>query len=578
MIDTLRRSRALQIALLAVAAVAIVISQSSAAEGADGVAESTAANAGWLTLLPPVMAIIMALAFRQVVPALLAGIWAGAWIVNGDPLIGLARTIDRYIAGSLSDPDRAKIVLFTLLLGGMVGIISRSGGTLGLVDSLSPLATTKRRGQVVTWLLGIAVFFDDYANTLLVGNTMRPVTDRLKISREKLAYIVDSTAAPVASIALVSTWIGYEISLIGSSMKEIGRDVDPYAIFLQSLPYNFYPILALLFGVMVASTLRDFGPMLKAERRAAGGQLIRTGSVPLADFEVKELTPPDDVPRRWFNAVIPVSLVLIVTFVALWVTGRTNLAADSNPMGVASIGELGFEGLGAVFSAGSAYDALMYAAFAGCAAALFLAMGQRIVTMSEGLGAWVGGMKGMMAAMVTLLLAWGIGTVCSDLKTADFLVGQLSDSLHPGLIPSIVFILAAATAFATGTSWATMSILIPLAVPIAVGVTASAGYDAGLSNSILLASISSVLAGALFGDHCSPISDTTVMSSMSSGCDHIDHVRTQLPYSLTVAAVALLVGYLPAGFGVSPWIGLVIGGAMLFGILRLFGKRSVQTA
>jgi Na+/H+ antiporter NhaC len=574
-IDALRRSRVLQIALLAVAAVAVVISQSAAA---DGVAEGTATNAGWLKMLPPVMAIFMALAFRQVVPALLAGIWAGAWIVNGDPLIGLARTVDRYIAGSLSDPDRAKIVIFTLLLGGMVGIISRSGGTLGLVDSLSPLATTKRRGQVVTWMLGIAVFFDDYANTLLVGNTMRPVTDRLKISREKLAYIVDSTAAPVASIALVSTWIGYEISLIGSSMKEIGRDVDPYAIFLQSLPYNFYPVLALVFGIMVATTLRDFGPMLKAERRAAGGELIRSGSVPLADFENKELAPPDDVPRRWPNAVIPVALVLIVTFIALWITGRANLTADGNPMGQASIGELGFEGLGAVFSSGSAYDALMYAAFAGCAAALSLAMGQRIVTMSEGLGAWVCGMKGMMAAMVTLILAWGIGTVCSDLKTADFLVGQLSDSLHPGLIPSIVFILAAATAFATGTSWATMSILIPLAVPIAVGVTASAGYDAGLSNSILLASISSVLAGALFGDHCSPISDTTVLSSMSSGCDHIDHVRTQLPYSLTVAAVALIVGYLPAGFGVSPWIGLVVGAVLLFGVLRLIGKKSVQTA
>lgn len=544
---------------------------------ADTGGEGAASSAGWLTLLPPVMAIAMALAFRQVVPALLSGIWIGAWIVHGDPLVGFARTIDQYIAGALSDPDRAKIVLFTLLLGGMVGIISRSGGTRGLVDSLSPFATTRRRGQVVTWFLGIAVFFDDYANTLLVGNTMRPVTDRLKISREKLAYIVDSTAAPVASIALVSTWIGYEISLIGSSMKELGRDVDPYAIFLQSLPYNFYPVLALVFGILVATSLRDFGPMLKAERRAAGGELLRQGSVPLADFENADLTPPDDVPRRWFNAVIPVASVLIVTFVALWVTGRANLAADSNPMGRASFGELGFEGLGAVFSAGSAYDALMYAAFAGCAAALLLGLSQRIVTVSEGLGAWVGGMKGMMAAMVTLLLAWGIGSVCADLKTADFLVGQLSDSLHPGLIPAIVFIIAAATAFATGTSWATMSILIPLAIPIAVGVTAGAGYDEALSNSILLASISSVLAGALFGDHCSPISDTTVMSSMSSGCDHVDHVRTQLPYSLTVAGVALLIGYIPAGFGVPPWIGLIVGSVILFAILRFVGRNAVPT-
>jgi Na+/H+ antiporter NhaC len=568
------RKRTIAFALLfaGVAAVAWI----TQAQEAGAAAAGEAPNAGWLTLLPPVLAIAMALVFRQVVPALFAGIWVGAWIVYGDPFSGLLRTIDKYAVGSLADTDHTKIVLFTLLLGGMVGVISKSGGTRGLVNAIAPYATNSRRGQVVTWMLGIVVFFDDYANTLLVGNTMRPVTDKLRISREKLAYIVDSTAAPVASIALVSTWIGYEISLIGEALKKMGDDTEPYAIFLQSLPYNFYPVLALVFGIMVATTLRDFGPMLKAERRAAGGKVLRDGAVPLADFEGKALAPPEGKPERWINAAIPVGLVLVVTFAALWFTGRASLVAADDPTGSASIFSLGMQGLGAVFSAGASYDALMYAALTGSVSALVLAVGQGIFGLGTGLTAWIDGMKSMMTAMVILILAWGIGAVCADLKTADFLVGQLSDTLNPGLVPALIFILASITAFSTGTSWATMSILIPLAVPTAVGVAQSAGWDDASAHGIMLGAVSAVLAGALFGDHCSPISDTTVMSSMSSGCDHVDHVRTQLPYALTVAGIALIAGYIPVGFGLSPWLGLLIGSGLLYGVLRVVGRRATD--
>lgn len=563
------RKKTIALLVAGVAAIAWI----TQAQNASASAAVEAPNAGWLTLLPPILAIAMALVFRQVVPALLAGIWVGAWIVFGDPFSGLLRTIDKYVVESLADTDHTKIVLFTLLLGGMVGVISKSGGTRGLVHAIAPYATNSRRGQVVTWMLGIVVFFDDYANTLLVGNTMRPVIDKLRISREKLAYIVDSTAAPVASIALVSTWIGYEISLIGEALKKIGDDTEPYAIFLQSLPYNFYPVLALVFGIMVATTLRDFGPMLKAERRAAGGKVLADGAVPLADFEGDTLAPPEGKPQRWINAAIPVGLVLVVTFAALWFTGRANLVEAGDPTGSASFFSLGMQGLGTVFSAGSSYDALMYAALAGSVSALVLAVGQGIITLATGLAAWINGMKSMMTAMVILILAWGIGNVCADLKTADFLVAQLSDTLNPGLVPALIFILASITAFSTGTSWATMSILIPLAVPTAVGVAQSANYDAASTHGIMLGAVSAVLAGALFGDHCSPISDTTVMSSMSTGCDHVDHVRTQLPYALTVAGIALVGCYIPVGFGLSPWLGLLLGSGLLYGVLRVLGRR-----
>jgi len=267
------------------------------------------AISGWTSLLPPLLAILLALLFRQVIPALLCGVWVGAWIAYGNPLVGALRTVDHYVVGALADVDHVSIIIFSLLLGGMVGLVSRSGGTVGLVDKLSPYATSSRRGQLVTWLMGIVIFFDDYANTLLVGNTMRPVTDRLRISREKLAYIVDSTAAPVASIALISTWIGYEVSLIGDSLQQIGSDLDAYSVFLRALPYNFYPLLALAFGLMVAVGTRDFGPMFAAERRARQGKLLADTAVPLADFDSELLQPPADKPRRWFNAVIPVLVV-----------------------------------------------------------------------------------------------------------------------------------------------------------------------------------------------------------------------------------------------------------------------------
>ncbi|HXV75616.1 MAG TPA: Na+/H+ antiporter NhaC family protein [Candidatus Polarisedimenticolaceae bacterium] len=521
---------------------------------------------GWSTLAPPVTAILLALLFRQVVPALCAGIWIGGWIGFGGPVVGAMRMIDRHVVGSLATTDHASIIIFSLLLGGMVGIVSRSGGTHGLVDVLRPYATNSRRGQCVTWVLGLLIFFDDYANTLLVGNTMRPVTDRLRISREKLAYIVDSTAAPVTGIALVSTWIGYEVSLIADSLRVTGIDEQAYGVFLRSLPYNFYPILTLLFGMLVATQLRDFGPMRDAERRARAGRVLSDKAVPLSDFDGAALSPVEHKPRRWINAVAPVVVVLVVTFAALWFTGRTSLAGDG------TTAESNLRGLATVFGAGDSFEALLWASLSGCIVALLLAVTQRILTVGEAMAAWLNGLKSMTMAIVILVLAWSISDVCVDLGTSGYMVAALSDRLDPRVVPLIVFVISAITAFSTGTSWGTMGILIPLAVPTAYGVAGAAGYDADHATAILLCSISAVLAGAIFGDHCSPISDTTVLSSMASGCDHIDHVRTQLPYAVVVALVAIVCGYLPAGFGLSPWICVLAGSALLFVVLRVVGR------
>ena len=498
----------------------------------------------WWSLLPPLVAISLALAFRDVVLSLFVGVWLGATLLaGGNAGAGFLRVIDTYARNALTDPDKMSIILFSILLGGMVGVMSRSGGTHGVVKALEPFATTPRRAQVVTWMMGVAIFFDDYSNTLIVGNTMRPVTDRHGISREKLAYLVDSTAAPVACVALVSTWIGYQVSLVGDALEKAGSDLNPFGVFLASIPFAFYPIFGLVITFSVAVSGRDWGPMLTAERRARAGELVATTSQPLADYESTGLAPDDDTPRRWWNAAVPVVLVVATTFVGLYVTGRESLAAD----GSAEIS------LSRIIGASDPFTVLLWASLIGLTASIVLAVGQRALTMRDSLEAMVNGFKSMLMAFVVLTLAWSLGQVCSDLATAVFLKGAVGPHVPVGLLPVAIFLVAAAVSFATGTSWGTMAILTPLAVPLVLD--ASAGDTA-----ILAATVSAILGGSVFGDHCSPISDTPILSSMASSCDHVDHVRTQLPYALLGAGLSIGIGYLPEAFvGISPWFLLGVG-------------------
>jgi Na+/H+ antiporter NhaC len=484
------------------------------------------------------VAIGLAIAFKQVIVALLCGVWLGALFLCGyNPAEALARTIDKYAVGALADRGHAAVVMFSLMLGGMVGVVSKGGGSKGLATVVTRFATNSQRGQISSWFMGILIFFDDYANTLLVGSTMRPITDRLKISREKLAYIVDATAAPVVSIAIVSSWVGVEIGYIASQYELLGIEADPYWTFIKTIPYCAYPILMLVFGFMIASSRRDFGPMLKAERRAQHeGKLMADGARPAASFEDPTIAPKEGKPTRWFNALVPIVTVITIIVVAM-ICG-----VDS-------------------------YDALLWAALVGSMVAILLVVVQQILSIREAIEAWLTGVKAMILAMVILILAWSLGAVCNDLKTAEFIVGVIGDWLNPGLLPALVFIISGIVSFATGTSWGTMGILFPLVIPLAHGLAPG-------NELIMLGTISSILAGSVWGDHCSPISDTTIMSSMASSCDHIDHVRTQLPYALVVGVVGLLAGNLATGMGIWPaWVGLLVGAFVLAGIVFLVGKK-----
>jgi len=523
---------------------------------------------GWLSVIPPLVAIGLALIFKDVLLSLFLGIFFGALFLNGwNPVAAFARTIDQFVAPSLANPGNASILIFTTLLGGMVGVISKSGGTQGLVDALARYATNARRGQIATWLMGILVFFDDYANTLIVGSTMRPITDRLRISREKLAYIVDSTAAPVASLVPISTWIGFEVGLIGAAFTQLDLPFNAYKAFVASIPYRFYPILALVLGLTIAYTRRDFGPMLKAEKRAAKtGELVADGDTPLADYEGGRLAPPENAPKRPINALLPILTVIVLTLVGLFATGTAAIQRADYPTT--------FNWLQDVFSNADSTRSLLWASLAGVTVAMLLALTQRILTVKEATSAMVQGFGSMLLALVVLILAWSLGSVCAELHTADYLVELSQGVVSPHWLPVLVFLLSAATAFATGTSWGTMGILMPLVIPIAHGLALESGMavtDDGFYV-LLLGTISGVLAGSVWGDHCSPISDTTILSSMASGCDHIAHVRTQMPYALTVGVVAMLLGDIPTAYGLSPWISIALGTAAIIGIVLWIGK------
>jgi Na+/H+ antiporter NhaC len=522
---------------------------------------------GIFTILPPLVAILVALIFRQVIIALFIGVWLGAFFVTDYQLVrSFFYVVDHYTVDSLAGEggqDHISIAIFTLLLGGMVGIFSRMGGTQGIVNKISKIATSPRRGQLSSWLMGVAIFFDDYTNTLIVGNTMRPLTDKLRISREKLSYIVDSTAAPVAAIGIISSWIGFEISLIKDAFDSLGVDRNPFTTFVASIPYSFYPIFTLIFVLFIASTRRDYGPMRKAEIRARReGKVISEKAVPISNIDT-DITVAPGVPARWFNAAIPVAVVVAGTIVGLIITGRNSLiesgASSWNLMDA--------------FRASNSFIALLWSSLAGCVVALLLALTQRLLTLTEAMSAWVAGVKSMIMAFIILVLAWGIGSVCEDLQTADYLVSKVSGVLSPHILPSLIFVTAAMVSFATGTSWATMTILTPIGIPLIFQVIQQNAVTGQAAEAILLSSVAAILGGSVFGDHCSPISDTTIMSSMASAADHIDHVRTQLPYALTVALVSILFGYVLTSLLVPPLFTLVIGCVCMFGIVMILGKR-----
>ena len=538
---------------IGILSLAALMPGTAAAQIPQQVSEVEMQSPGWWTVLPPVVAIAIALIFRSVIPALFIGIWCGVFILNGPGPASIwtafLDSFDTHLVNAIADADRVRVLLFTMMLGGMIGILGRNGGMRGIVARTTRFASNAVRGQLVTACLGLVIFFDDLANTLLIGKTMRPVTDRLRISREKLAYLVDSTAAPIAGIAVASTWVGYEVSVIGSTAEGIaGLDTAPYLIFLASIPYSFYSIIALFMVFAIAWSARDFGPMHRAEIAARRKPL----AVPPSDAEPDSYGVEDSA--NALNAVLPILVVVTTLFAGLLITGSGD-----------SIQE--------ILGSADSYLALMWASLLGVGCAVTITTARRILTLNQTVDAWFEGVRTTLIAVIVLALSWTLADIVQSLDTAEYIIGISGDWLPLFLLPSVSFVLGGIVAFTTGTSWGTMGILMPLMLPLAWSLLTGSG-DGGMAGQMYIfhGSVAGVLAGAIWGDHCSPISDTTIISSLASDCDHIEHVRTQLPYAMTAGLCALFLCTLPVGLGVPWWLCLLVSFAAVAGVLKVLGK------
>ena len=538
--------------------------------------ELTVSNAeefGIFTLIPPIVAILLAFITKNVVISLFIGVLSGGFILNltGFNVFGALTQefldfINRAL-NSLSDPWNAGIVMQVLVIGGVINLVAKMGGAKAIAEALAKKAKTAKSAQLITWFLGICVFFDDYANSLIVGPIMRPVADKMKISRERLAFIIDATAAPIAGLAIISTWIGLEVSLISEGFESIGVEASGFGVFLQTIPYRFYNILILAFIVITIITLREFGPMRKAEISARKLKDLTNEEIAVTSSHMDELEPKEGVKLSIWNAIVPIGALIISAIVAFYYSGYSSIMAgdDIAIKAIVTNSPLSFKAILEVFAASDASIALLQSAIFSTVVAIVMAVWKKIFTISEAIEVWIDGMKGLIITGVILILAWSLGSVIKELGAAEYLVEALNGAIPAFLLPSLIFILGAIISFSTGSAYGTMSILMPLAIPLA--------YKINPEMSFVIVSTSAVLTGAIFGDHCSPISDTTILSSMGAGCSHIDHVKTQMWYALFVAAITILFGYIPAGFGLPIYIVLPMSCVALFIGVMIFGKK-----
>jgi len=508
--------------------------------------EESNGSYGLWSLVPPILAIILCIILREALISLLIAVLVGATILhNGNLWSGLEKTANILVA-QVADSWNASIILFFFLVGGLMGMIFFSGGGQGFLESISKKAHNAKMAQIFSWLGGIIIFIDDYANSAFIGNLFRPLSDKYHISREKLSYIVDSTAAPVSSIFLISTWIGYQVGLIGESLPA-GIEVSPYFLWLQSIPYSFYSILAIIMVGIIAYTGRDFGPMLKAEYRArTTHELWAKDARPLAgtsDLKIAQKASPKAI-----NLWLPILLLVVLSFYFMWASGGGSSA----------------ESFSQAISNADAMFSILLATLISFLVAMVMYLGQRIASVAEIMDSFLNGARMMVYATLILISAWAIKSICDELGTAPYIVNALAGVLSPLILPILTFIISAFIAICTGTSWGTMGIVVPIVIPLGVSV--------GVSLPLV---ISSVLTGAVMGDHCSPISDTTVMSSTFAGSDHIDHVRTQFPYALTAALIAVIC-YLLAGFGIPVIVVLLIGIVLLYFLIYILSSISAK--
>lgn len=544
---------------------------------------------GFFTLFPPLIAIILSFITRNVVLSLFIGCLSGTFmlsLVNESIFYAIVSSFTTFISKvlqSLTDKANAGIILQMLTIGGVVALITKNGGTKAVAIWFASKAKQAKSSQFVTWALGIFIFFDDYANSFIIGPIVRPLTDKFKVSREKLAFIMDSTAAPIAGIAIISTWIGFELSVISKgydliddtifSHLNIAREnINAFEIFIQTLPYRFYNLFMLIFVFLTIFMGREFGPMLKAELKARKAQLYENYQSQNESLEDKLLEPKDDIRLEPSNALIPLFVLILFSFVGFYFSGYANIEdlsikaqIDASPLSLFSLRE--------TFSSANTATVLFQASLLASITAIVMSAYKKIFSVKDGIIVWTYGWRMMIITVIILLCAWPLSLTIKELGTSIYLVDLLSDKTPLSLLPAAIFILASLISLSTGTSYGTMGILMPLAIPLSIGVGVFNELHSVQLHHYMIINISAVLTGAVFGDHCSPISDTTILSSMASKCELIAHVKTQAPYAISVCLISIILGYLPVTLGLNVILSLILGILAMILLLRIFGKK-----
>ncbi|MCL1079863.1 Na+/H+ antiporter NhaC family protein [Parashewanella spongiae] len=503
-----------------------------------------------LSVIPPVLAIILAIVTRRVLLSLGAGILIGSLLLTnfsiaqaGQYLLGVIKAL--FWNNGAINTWNLNILLFIVLLGMITALITVSGSAQAFAKWAKERVRNKRDAKLMTMLLGMVIFIDDYFNSLVVGSVARPLTDRYYISRAKLAYLLDSTAAPVCVISPVSSWGAYIIALIGGILTTHGMAKTSYfGTFVEMIPMNFYAIFSLLLLLFVSFYGLDVGPMRRHENNAQRGDLYdESKGVPPGSITVLE----EDKNGSVLGLFLPIATLVVATIAFMIVTGMQALMAEDIPFSLIKAFENTDVGL-----------SLVMGALIGLVVTLFLNWRQGL-PIKQTVYAMSRGARSMMPAVYILLFAWTIAAVIGELETGKYMASLATGNIPFALLPAVVFLLAGLTAFSTGTSWGTFGIMLPIAADMAMGS----------HSAMMLPMLAAVLSGAVFGDHCSPISDTTILSSTGASCHHIDHVTTQLPYALVAAGISFL-GYLVMGFSESVMAGfLMCSGAFILALFFL---------
>jgi len=462
---------------------------------------------GWLSVIPPLIAILLAIKTRQVFLSLFLGIIVG-WIIvtDGNVLKGFEYSIQS-ITDVFKDAGNTRVVIFCALVGALISLTQANGGVQGFVDYIQKknIVNSRKRATVFSFFVGCLVFIESSISCLVTGTIFHPIYEKFKISREKLAYVCDTTSSPICIIIPLNAWGAYVVSLL--EKEQLTNSVQ---LFMSTIPLNFYAILSVLFSGFIVFSFKDIGAMKKAEKRSLEeGKTIADRAVPMISEEVASLKPKKGIRHRSINMIIPVAVMIIMMPLSLFITGNGDLTVGSGTTSVL------WSVLTAILTAG------------------IISLVQRLLTLKEVMDYTLKGISGLVPLAILMVLAFAIGDTCRVLGTGEYVASLSKDFLNPSVIAPILFVTSAFISFSTGTSWGTFAIMIPIAVPTALFISAS-----------LPLSIAAVLSGSVFGDHCSPISDTTIVSSMASACDHIDHVRTQLPYALSMAILASILFWL----------------------------------